>query len=387
MVGRTISSSPLETSPENEGLDLKIERAELHELGLALRERFEISSGASQARRVTLLCLTVDGVDSWSECVASEDPSYSYETTDTAWHILGKFILPGIVGTEFTGPADIMDPIPWVRGHEMAKACVEMAAWNVLAQRGGESLSATLGGVRTHVPVGVSIGIQPDPEALVQKVEGYVEQGYARIKIKIKPGKDLIMLRAVRDAFPELPIMADANSAYTLNDIDTLKRFDELDLMMIEQPLPHDDYLHHARLQSQIATPVCLDESIRSVGDTELAIELGACRIINIKPGRVGGFGQSVAIHDLCLAEGIEVWHGGMLESGVGRAYNLALASLPGFTLPGDISASRRYWEEDIVTPEFVVEGGTMAVPQGVGLGVQLKGDRIASVTTRTLTI
>lgn len=365
---------------------MKIERAELHELALSLRERFEISSGASQARRITLLRLTVDGVDSWSECVAAEDPSYSYETTDTAWHILGKFILPGIVGTEFTGPADIMDPIPWVRGHEMAKASVEMAAWNVLAQREGKSLSATLGGTRDRVPVGVSIGIQPNPDALVDQVSGYVEQGYARIKIKIKPGKDLNMLRAVRERFPDLPIMADANSAYTLDDIDSLKAMDELDLMMIEQPLSYDDYLHHARLQEQIQTPVCLDESIRSVRDTELAIELGACRIINIKPGRVGGFGQSIAIHDLCLAEGIQVWHGGMLESGVGRAYNLALASLPGFTLPGDISASRRYWDEDIVAPEFTVEDGTMAVPQGVGLGVDLRPDRIASVTVRTET-
>jgi o-succinylbenzoate synthase len=364
---------------------LKIERAELHELGLVLRERFEISSGASQARRVTLLRLTVDGVDSWSECVAAEDPSYSYETTETAWHILGTVILPRIVGTEFTGPADIMDPIPWVRGHEMAKASVEMAAWNVLAQQAGRSLSKTLGGTRDRVAVGVSIGIQPDPDALVQKVAGYVEEGYARVKIKIKPGKDLVMLRAVRESFPDLPIMADANSAYTLDDLDTLKRFDDFDLMMIEQPLPYDDYLHHARLQSQLRTPVCLDESIRSVRDTELAIQLGACKIINIKPGRVGGFGQSIAIHDLCLAEGIQVWHGGMLESGVGRAYNLALASLPGFTLPGDISASRRYWEEDIVAPEFTVEDGTMAVPQGVGLDVELRPDRIESVTTRTM--
>jgi O-succinylbenzoate synthase len=268
----------------------------------------------------------------------------------------------------------------------MAKAAVEMAAWNALAQRDGKSLSATVGGTRERVAVGVSIGIQPTPDALVQEVAGYVEQGYARIKLKIKPGKDLVMLRAVREAFPDLPIMADANSAYSLDDIETLRGFDELDLMMIEQPLPYDDYLHHARLQAQIETPVCLDESIRSVRDTELAIELGACKIINIKPGRVGGFGQSIAIHDLCLAEGLQVWHGGMLESGVGRAYNLALASLPGFTLPGDISASRRYWEEDVVEPEFTVEDGTMAVPQGVGLGVELRPDRIEAVTTRVET-
>lgn len=363
---------------------MKIERAELRELNLALRERFEISSGASQDRRITLLRLTVDGIDGWSECVASEDPSYSYETTDTAWHILGKFILPRIVGTTFSGPGDVMSPVPWVRGHRMAKAAVEMAAWHVVSQREGTSLSATLGGTRTSVPVGVSVGIQPDADTLVEKIAGYVEEGYARIKIKIKPGKDLGMLRAVRERFPSLPIMADANSAYTLADLDCLKAMDELDLMMIEQPLPYDDYLHHARLQEELQTPVCLDESIRSLGDTELAIELGACRIINIKPGRVGGFAQSIAIHDLCLTEGIEVWHGGMLESGVGRAHNLALASLPGFTLPGDISASRRYWEEDVVDPEFTVEDGTMAVPQGVGLGVALRHDRIEELTVRS---
>ena len=361
---------------------MKIERAELRELNLALRERFEISSGASQDRRITLLRLTVDGVDSWSECVAAEDPSYSYETTDTAWHILGKFILPRIVGTEFTGPSDIMNPIPWVRGHEMAKAAVEMAAWDVVAQQNGTSLSATLGGTRARVPVGVSIGIQPDADTLVAKVGGYVAEGYARIKIK--PGKDVAMLGAVRERFPDLPIMADANSAYTLDDLDSLKALDDLDLMMIEQPLHYEDCLHHARLQAEITTPVCLDESIHSVRDAEMAIELGACMIINIKPGRVGGFGQSIAIHDLCLAEGIQVWHGGMLESGVGRAYNLALASLPGFTLPGDISASRRYWEEDIVAPEFTVEDGTMAVPQGVGLGVELREDRIEALTVAT---
>jgi len=366
---------------------LKIEAAELRELHLALRERFEISSGGRQDRRILLLRLTVDGIDGWSECVAAEDPGYSYETTDTAWHILQDFILPGLIGTECTGPADVLDPVPWVRGHRMAKAAVDMATWAVVAERDGVSLSEAVGGTRDRVPVGVSIGIQPSDEALVEQVRGYVDEGYARIKIKIKPGRDVGMLRAVREVFPELPIMADANSAYTLNDLDRFRAMDELGLMMIEQPVAHDDYLDHARLQAEIDTAVCLDESIRSVRDAELAAELGSCRIVNIKPGRVGGITESVAIHDLCLERGIEVWHGGMLESGVGRAHNVALASLPGFTLPGDISASARYWEEDIVEPEFIVEDGTMRVPDGAGLGVSLRHERIEALTVRKMAL
>lgn len=366
---------------------MKIEAAELRELHLALRERFEISSGGRQDRRILLLRLTVDGIDGWSECVAAEDPGYSYETTDTAWHILQDFILPGLIGTECTGPADVLDPVPWVRGHRMAKAAVDMATWAVVAERDGVSLSEAVGGTRDRVPVGVSIGIQPSDEALVEQVRGYVDEGYARIKIKIKPGRDVGMLRAVREVFPELPIMADANSAYTLNDLDRFRAMDELGLMMIEQPVAHDDYLDHARLQAEIDTAVCLDESIRSVRDAELAAELGSCRIVNIKPGRVGGITESVAIHDLCLERGIEVWHGGMLESGVGRAHNVALASLPGFTLPGDISASARYWEEDIVEPEFIVEDGTMRVPDGAGLGVSLRHERIEALTVRKMAL
>ena len=366
---------------------MKIEAAELRELHLALRERFEISSGGRQDRRILLLRLTLDGIDGWAECVASEDPGYSYETTDTAWHVLEDFILPRLIGSECTGPSDVLAPIPWVRGHRMAKAAVDMATWAVVAERDGVPLSRALGGERDRVPVGVSIGIQPDDETLLTKVRGYVDKGYARIKIKIKPGRDVDMLRSVREAFPELPIMADANSAYTLDDLDRFRAMDELGLMMIEQPLAHDDYLHHARLQAEIETPVCLDESIRSARDVELAAELGSCRIVNIKPGRVGGIRESIAIHDLCLEKGLVVWHGGMLESGVGRAHNLALASLPGFTLPGDISASARYWEEDIVDPEFTVEDGTMRVPDGPGLGVALRMDRIDALTVRKMAL
>lgn len=268
----------------------------------------------------------------------------------------------------------------------MAKATVEMAAWDMAARVEGVSLSQMLGGVRDAVPVGVSVGLKPDDEALHAQVDGFLDDGYARIKIKIKPGRDVEMLAGLRARYPEVDFMADANSAYTLDDVDRLKALDDLDLMMIEQPLRYDDFLHHARLQERIETAVCLDESIKSAADTELALELGSCRIINIKPGRVGGLGESRRIHDMMRDAGLAVWCGGMLESGVGRAHNVALASLPGFTLPGDISASSRYWERDIVSPEFEVADGTMKVPTAPGIGVEVDVDRIEALTTRVAT-
>lgn len=362
---------------------MKIERATLREIPLRLKEFFEISSGGSQDRRVLLLTLEGDGLEGWSECVASADPSYAYETTDTAWHVLTDFILPAVVGRDAADPEDILAPVSWVRGHGMAKAAVEMAGWDMAARADGVSLSRKLGGTRTAVPVGVSVGLKPTDEALHEQVAGFIDDGYARVKIKIKPGRDVEMLAALRARFPDTRFMADANSAYTLDDVARLRELDALDLMMIEQPLRYDDFLHHARLQEQIATPVCLDESIKTVGDTELALELKSCRIINIKPGRVGGLTTSARIHDMMRAEGLAVWCGGMLESGVGRAHNVALASLPGFTLPGDISASRRYWEQDIVSPEFEVADGEMAVPTGPGIGVEVDVERIEALTTR----
>jgi o-succinylbenzoate synthase len=365
---------------------LKIERATLREIPLRLKEYFEISSGGSQDRRVLLLKLEGDGLEGWSECVASADPSYSYETTDTAWHLLRDFILPNIVGRDADGPEDVLTPVSWIRGHGMAKAAVEMAAWDMAARADGVSLSKKLGGTREAVPVGVSVGLKPTDEALHEQVQGFIEDGYARVKIKIKPGRDIEMLAGLRERFPDVAFMADANSAYTLRDADRLAELDALRLMMIEQPLRHDDFLHHARLQERIETPVCLDESIKSERDTELALELGSCRIINIKPGRVGGLAVSARIHDVMRAAGLAVWCGGMLESGVGRAHNVALASLPGFTLPGDISASRRYWEQDIVSPEFEVSDGTMAVPTGSGIGVEIDVERIEALTTRAAT-
>ena len=363
---------------------MKIDRAVLREVPLRLREYFEISSGGQQERRVLLLTLHADGLEAWSECVAMSEPSYAYETTETAWHVLTEFMLPAVMGRDASDPSELVAPLAWVRGHPMARAAVEMGAWDLAARAEGVSLSTKLGGTRARVPVGVSVGLKATDEALHEQVAGFIADGYSRIKIKIKPGRDVEMLAGLRDRFPEVPFMADANSAYTLADVDRLRRLDDLGLMMIEQPLRYDDVLHHAQLQRSIATPVCLDESIKSDADAELALELEACRIINIKPGRVGGFGPSRAIHDRMAAAGLAVWCGGMLESGVGRAHNLALASLPGFTLPGDISASRRYWERDVVDPEFVVSEGHMDVPTGPGIGVAVDVERIEALAVRT---
>jgi O-succinylbenzoate synthase len=362
---------------------VKIDRIEIRIIRLPLRERFVISSGAWTDRSVFLVSLHAGGLTSWGEVVAAEDPSYSYETTETAWHVIRDYLAPAIVGKDFASPAEMIGAAGWVRGHRMAKAGLEMAAWDLWARSHGVSLAQEVGGEREAVAVGVSIGIQPDDATLLAKVEGHLAEGYRRIKLKIKPGRDVEMLQAVRKRFPEAKLMADANSAYSMADADHLAALDELDLMMIEQPLAHDDIRDHARLQERLTTPVCLDESIRSAADARLALELGACRIINIKPGRVGGFGESRAIHDLCREAGVAVWCGGMLESGVGRAHNVALATLPGFTLPGDISESRRYWEEDIVTPEFEMDGGFMPVPRWPGMGVEPRLDRIESLQLR----
>lgn len=365
---------------------MRIERATLREIPLRLKEFFEISSGGFQDRRVVLLKLEGDGLEGWSECVAESDPSYAYETTDTAWHVLTDFILPKVVGREANGPEDILSPVRWIRGHEMAKAAVEMAGWDMAARADGVSLSKKLGGARASVPVGVSVGLKPTDEALHEQVAGFIDDGYARVKIKIKPGRDVEMLAGLRNRFPAMDFMADANSAYVLDDVSRLKELDALGLTMIEQPLHYDDLLQHAHLQAQLGTAICLDESIRSDEDAELALEIASCRVINIKPGRVGGLGVSRRIHDRMRAAGLPVWCGGMHESGIGRAHNVALASLPGFTLPGDISASRRYWDRDIVSPEFEVSNGEMAVPTGPGIGVEIDIERIEALTTREAT-
>jgi o-succinylbenzoate synthase len=362
---------------------VRIERAELRLIPLRLRERFEISSGARQDRVILLVTLQGDGRIGWGECVAAEDPSYSYETTETAWHILTEFLLPDVIGKTFESPADLLEPVAWVRGHRMAKAALEMAAWDLYARLLDEPLATAIGSTPRPVPVGVSVGLQPSDDALLEKVEEYVEQGYRRIKIKIKPGRDVEMLTKVRERFPDVPLVADANAAYTLADAEHLRRLDPLGLLMIEQPLGFEDLRDHARLQQELATAICLDESIESVDDARFALELGACRIVNIKPGRVGGFQGAKAIHDLCAQAGVPVWCGGMLESGIGRAHNVSLATFPNFTLPGDISESRRYWEKDIVSPEFVMHDGTLSLPTGAGIAVEPDLDMIESLVVR----
>ncbi|MBH15818.1 MAG: o-succinylbenzoate synthase [Gemmatimonadetes bacterium] len=363
---------------------MKIDRVVLREIRMQLKEPFEISSGVCYDRRVTLLTLYADGLSGWSECVAGEDPGYSYETCETAWTILTQLILPQILGKEVTSTQKSMKETDWIKGHPMAKAALEMALMDLEAKAQNKPLSSLLGGTKQEVAVGVSVGLQPTNEELARKVGTFIEKGYSRIKLKIKPGRDVHMVASIRERYPNTQIMVDANSAYTLQDMEVLKELDKLDLMMIEQPLAYDDYLDHSRLQQELQTPICLDESIRSVRDAKLALELGSCQIINIKPGRVGGIASSKAIHDICLEANIPVWCGGMLESGVGRAHNVALASLPGFVLPGDISESQRYWAEDIVEPEFTMDNGHVQVPTGQGIGVAVLEDLVTKLTVET---
>lgn len=357
---------------------------ELSEIHLPLVDSFVSSSDSRSTRRILLLRLVGDeGAEGWGECVAGETPSYSYETTETAWHILTEHILPGVAGREILSPEDILAPTSWIRGHRMAKAALEMAFWDLQAREQGVPLWDLLGGSGEGVPVGVSIGLQPDDDTLFRQIDEYQKRGYARVKVKIRRGRDVEMVRGIRRRF-DIPLIVDANSAYSLADAPLLREFDDLDVMMIEQPLGHEDIHDHARLQASLRTPLCLDESIRSVEDARDALEVGACRIVNIKPGRVGGFLEARRIHDLCRSRGAPVWCGGMLESGIGRAHNLALATLPGFTLPGDISESRRYWKRDIVSPEFLLSHGKLTPTDGPGIGVEPERERIRELTVRT---
>lgn len=367
---------------------LMVERIRLREIRLPLREPFRISSGEVLERRICLLELEGGGVTGWSECVAMEQPNYSPETIDTAWLAIREWIAPRVLGRGFAAASEVYALLTRdIRGHQMAKAAVEMGCWDLEARIKGVSLSELLGGTRPRIATGISLGIQPDPAALVDKARQAHSEGFAKIKIKIKPGADIEYVAAVRDALgADAHLMADANSAYTLEDAGHLARLDELGLMMIEQPLGQDDLVRHAELQRRLATPLCLDESITDLQRAEDMLALGSGRIINIKPGRVGGFRSSLDIHNLCLDQDVPVWCGGMLESGIGRAHNVALASLPGFTLPGDLSPSRRYWERDIVTPEWTMdENGMVAVPrQEPGIGVRVELDRIDDLTVRS---
>lgn len=360
----------------------------LRHVRMKLRSPFETSFGRSDERDAILLEAFGEGLTGFGECVADREPGYSYETATTAWHVLKDFLIPAVLNRELPGPQALQEQAAHVRGHPMAKAGLEMALWDLRGKREGRSLRAMLGGERDRVEVGVSVGIQESPQALVRAVGNYLEQGYRRIKIKIKPGRDVAESQAVRRAFPEVRLQVDANSAYTLQTASSLLPLDDLGLLLIEQPLAEDDLWDHRRLQAGFRTPLCLDESILSPRHARQALEMEACRIINIKAGRVGGLSRAVAIHDLCRERGIPVWCGGMLETGVGRAANLALASLPGFTLPGDISASERYYEEDITRERFHLNpDSTITIPDGPGLGVTLDEKALQRVTLAQLTL
>jgi o-succinylbenzoate synthase len=363
---------------------MRIREITLREVRMKLVAPFETSMERTEARRILLVQADVDGVTGWGECVAGESPYYSPETTDTAWLILRDFLWPLIKGKEFGSAGEVWDLLRRVRGHNMAKASLEAAVWDAEAKQKGVSLSKLIGGVREEIASGVSVGIKESLDDLAAAVHKELAAGYQRIKIKIKPGKDLELVRRLRQDFPRIKLMVDANSAYTLNDWPLLKQLEGFYLMMIEQPLGWDDLYSHVELQKKLDTPICLDECIHTEQQARAAIELGACKIINIKMGRVGGHTVARRIHDLCQRHDIPVWCGGMLESGIGRAHNIALSTLPNFSLPGDVAASKRYWAEDIIDPEVVVSPhGTIRVPAGPGIGFEPRLDRIDTLTTR----
>jgi O-succinylbenzoate synthase len=363
---------------------VKIDGLELRLLKLPLVHFFETSFGRIDDKHFIIVRVESDGISGYGECVAEKDPYYSSETNDTVWHIIAEFIAPRLLGAEFEHPRDVFPAFKAIRGHNMAKAAVEMAAWDLFARQRGEPLARVLGGTRDRIASGVSIGIQPTLDDLVAKVERELAAGYRRIKIKIKPGWDVRPVERLRERFGAIPLMVDANAAYQPADAGHLAALDAFGLMMIEQPLDYDDVAEHAALQRRLKTPICLDESIKTVGIARQAIAAGACRIINIKPGRVGGFGESIRLHDLCASHEIPVWHGGMLESGIGRAANIHLSTLPNFSLPGDVAASRRYFDPDLIEPPVeVAADGTIAVPTGPGLGVTIREDRVDNATMK----
>jgi O-succinylbenzoate synthase len=363
---------------------MRLRKLTLREIHLPLVEPFQTSLDTTTLRRILLLEADVDGTTGWGESTAGEDPYYSYETVETAWHILRDYLWPLLKGREFATAGEVFDLFARVRGHNMAKAGLEIALWDAEAKLKKVPLAKFLGGTREEISCGVSIGIQPSIEQLIAKVERELAAGYQRIKIKIKPGWDIEPVRALRERFPRIRLMVDANSAYTLADAAHLKQLDDFYLIMIEQPLGWDDIYSHVLLQRQLDTPICLDECIHDFEHARTAIEMRACGIINIKLGRVGGHTAARRIHDLCQSKSIPVWCGGMLESGIGRAHNIAMSTLPNFSLPGDVSASRRYWQADIIQPEVEVSRqGTIRVPTAPGIGYAPCIERIESLTRR----
>lgn len=361
---------------------MRIERIELRTIRMELVHPFETSFGTESARHAIIVRIDGEGLTGYGECVAGLGPWYSYETVGTSLHILREYLAPRLIGQDVRSPEEVGGRFSGIRGHSMAKAGLEFAVWDLLAQIAGQPLARFLGGQRDRVDSGVSIGIQPSLDALLERIDGFLAQGYRRVKLKIKPGWDVDVVPAVRERFPDVPLMVDANSAYSLEDLDVFQRLDNLGLLMIEQPLGYDDIYEHSKLQARLQTPLCLDESIHTARDARWALEIGSCGVINIKPGRVGGLTEARRIHDLCEDRGVPVWCGGMLETGIGRAHNVALATLPNFRLPGDLSASDRYYVRDVIDPPFALNpDGTLTVPSGPGIGVSVNHELLGRFT------
>jgi len=363
---------------------MQIQSVRLHHICLTLKAPFVTSNGAYRDRETVVIeVVAEDGTIGWGECVAFATPWYTEETIDTAWMMLEQYFIPSLLQATITHPSEVSVLFQPVRRHHMAKAGLEMAIWDLYSKQLKQPLATCIGGNKQEISVGVAVGLQSSDIELYRLIDQYVEDGYKRIKVKIKPGQDIELLRGIRKHFPELPLMADANSAYQLTDIDHLQRLDEFNLMMLEQPLGVDDIIDHAKLQSVIHTPICLDESIISYDNVRQAIELKSCNIINVKLGRVGGYSEALKIHELCKEHHIPLWSGGMLESGIGRAHNIALSTLSEYSLPGDISASSRYWERDIIVPEVTIQSGKVQVSQGYGIGYEIDREYMESLTVR----
>src|SRR5271167_1002806 len=367
---------------------MKIEAITLREIQMPLVHFFETSFGRTSSRHILLLTAHCDGINGWGECVAGEDPFYSSEWTESAWPTIKHYLAPAVLGRTLSAGRECVPLMARVRGHHMAKAAVENALWDAEAQEKQMPLWKLLGGTLREISCGVSIGIQDSVEQLLEKIQIELAAGYRRVKVKVKPGWDIHVLEKIRSRWADITLSCDANSAYTLDQVEHLRTFDQFNLLMIEQPLWDDDIFYHARLQKELRTAICLDESIVSARTAAIAVETGACRIINIKVGRVGGFTEARKVHDICQSQNIPVWCGGMLESGIGRAHNIALSTLENFSLPGDVSASRRYWKEDIVDPEVQVSPqGMIAISDQPGTGYRIREDLIEKLTVRKETL
>src|SRR5437899_964114 len=367
---------------------MKVEAITLREIQMPLVQFFETSFGRIYSRRILLLTAHCEAIDAWAECVAGEDPFYSSEWAETAWPTIKHYLAPAVLGRTLASARESAAMMARVRGHRMAKAALENALWDAEAKQKQQPLWKLLGGTRCEIQCGVSIGIQDSVEQLLDKVQTDLAAGYRRIKVKVKLGWDVNVLQRIRSRWPDIQLSCDANTAYTFDEIEHLRKFDQFNLLMIEQPLWDDDIYYHARLQKELRTSICLDESIVSVRSAAFAVETNACRIINVKVGRVGGFSEALKIHDLCQAHNIPVWYGGMLETGIGRAQNIDLSTLENFRLPGDVSASKRYWKEDIVDPEIEVSSaGMIAITDHVGTGYRIKPDLIEKLTVRKETL